>query len=116
MLDERKHRRHRPVIYLKVFRRERGQLLGHLVDISAEGLMVVTEAPIESGQQLHLQLVPPEDWDTAEPIAFEAEVRWSRPEANPELHGVGLVVHNPSTEFRQAVAQLTSGYVFSGSS
>lgn len=116
MLNERKHQRHRPVIYLKVFDRDTGGLIGHVVDIAEQGMMLVTEAPLETGRHLHLQFHPPGDWDTEEAICFEAEVRWSRPEANPDLHDVGLVVISQTAQFRQAVERLISGYVFSGAS
>lgn len=114
MLDERKHIRHRPVVYLKVFDQDSKALVGHLVDISDRGLMLVTSAPMASGRRLRLLFHPPEDWQAHEPVCFEAEVRWSRPEANPELHDIGLVVINPSPEYRQALDRLTAGYVFSG--
>lgn len=114
MLDERKHPRYSSVIYLKVFDRDHGGLVGHLVDISERGLMLVTENPLEKGARLRLQFTPPEEWGPREPVAFEAEVRWCRPEANPELFDLGLLVLAPSAEFRQAMEQLTAGYVFTG--
>lgn len=115
MLDERKHPRHRPVLYLKVFKQGGDELIGHLVDISEQGLMLVTEKPFEKGQTLALAFTPPEETGAREPISFQAEVRWCRPEANPELYDVGLIVIGPSPDFHHAVQQLTAGYVFSGS-
>ena len=112
MLDERKHARYRSVIYLKVFERERKELIGHLVDVSERGLMLVTEQPLETGEHLKLEFTPPSDWQQQAPVAFDAEVRWCRPEANPELFDIGLLVIGPSPEFSHAIEQLTSGYVF----
>ena len=113
MLDERRTIRHRPVIYLKVFEQDSGNLIGRVVDISDRGLMLVTDQPMESGSRLHLRFHPPQDWQAPEPVLFEAEVRWSRPEANPDLHDVGLVVVDPSPDYQQAVDRLIAGYVFS---
>ncbi|MFP4208076.1 MAG: PilZ domain-containing protein [Wenzhouxiangella sp.] len=113
MLDERRHPRHRPVIYLKVFDATDGRLVGHLVDISEQGMMLVTEEPIEKGRQLTLAFTPPEEVGAVEPVQFEVEVRWCRPEANPDLHDLGLAVLGPTPAFRHAVQQLTAGYVFS---
>ncbi|MEE4639167.1 MAG: PilZ domain-containing protein [Wenzhouxiangella sp.] len=115
MLDERRHVRHRPVLYLKVFDPASGALVGHLVDISERGLMLVTEEPLDKGLKMELAFTPPEESGAREPVSFQAEVRWCRPEANPELHDLGLIVIDPSPAFRHAVQQLTSGYVFSGS-
>jgi len=113
MLDERRYTRHRPVIYLKVFQQPGGQLIGHLVDISEHGIMLVTEEKIETGKRFQLSFLPPVDTGASEPVQFEAEVRWCRPEANPELFDLGLSVIAPSAEYRQAMQQLTAGYVFS---
>lgn len=113
MLDERRHIRHRPVIYLKVFQQPGNTLIGHLVDISEHGIMLVTEERIETGKRLQLSFLPPGDAGASEPVQFEAEVRWCRPEANPELFDLGLSVIAPSAEYRQAMQQLTAGYVFS---
>ena len=112
MLDERKHARYRSVIYLKVFERQRKELIGHLVDVSERGLMLVTEQPLETGEHLKLEFTPPSDWQQQAPVAFDAEVRWCRPEANPELFDIGLLVIGPSPEFNHAIEQLTAGYVF----
>ena len=113
MLDERRHIRHRPVIYLKVFQQPGDQLIGHLVDISDQGIMLVTEERVETGERLQLSFLPPVDAGAGEPVHFEAEVRWCRPEANPELFDLGLRVIAPTAEYRHAMQQLTSGYVFS---
>lgn len=114
MLDERKHPRHRPVIYLKVFAQADEHLVGHLVDISDQGLMLVTEQPLDKDQTLDLAFTPPEEVGARERVCFRAQVRWCRPEPNPELYDVGLALISPSPEFRHAVQQLTAGYVFSG--
>ncbi|MEE4297732.1 MAG: PilZ domain-containing protein [Wenzhouxiangella sp.] len=113
MLDERRYTRHRPVIYLKVFQQPDNLLIGHMVDISEHGIMLVTEEKVETGERLQLSFQPPVDAGAGEPVHFEAEVRWCRPEANPELFDLGLRVLAPSAEYRQAMQQLTAGYVFS---
>jgi len=114
MLNERRHARHQPVLYLKVFQQPGDRLVGHLVDISEQGIMLVSEQAIEIGERLSLAFLPPVDAGSAEPVEFEAEVRWCRPDANPELRSLGLRVLSPSAEFRNAMQQLASGYVFSG--
>ncbi len=113
MLNERHTTRHRSVIYLKVFQQPGDQLIGHLVDISEKGMMLVTEQKVEAGARLQLSFMPPVDAGDSDPVHFEAEVRWCRPEANPELFGLGLSVVKPSADYHHAVQQLTSGYVFS---
>jgi len=113
MLNERLHARHQPILYLKVFQQPGGKLVGHLVDISEVGIMLISEEEIEVGARLSLSFSPPGDAGSVEPVQFEAEVRWCRPEANPELLGLGMRVLSPSAEFRNAMQQLASNYVFS---
>jgi hypothetical protein len=113
MLNERRHARHQPVLYLKVFQQPGDKLIGHMVDISEQGVMLVSEAAIDVGERLNLTFAPPVESGSTEPVQFEAEVRWCRPDANPELCGLGLHVIAPSADFRNAMLQLTSGYVFS---
>ena len=113
MLNERKDPRFDSVIYLKVRSRETGELIGHLVNISDQGLMIVGEQPLEPEQQLQLEIDPPEHLRLSRPVSFEAEIRWCRPDANPDLYDYGLVVTHTGEAFRELFHRLATGFSFS---
>ena len=68
---------------------EGGQRLGYLADLSATGLMFVTEHVFAEGEQLTLCIEVPEEQQSLDHLVTEVEVIWTRPNINPELACVG---------------------------
>jgi len=113
MSEKRKHDRRDSIFYLKVFDQQTDELVGHIVDISEQGIMLVTKQPMEAGQRraFRMHLPDPVESDNLT-VDFEAESRWCQPEANPDLYDVGFEVIDPSPRFEQALRDLVQGYTF----
>ena len=75
---------------LKVFDRDSHTLVGHMVDVTTRGMMVVSETALSVDREYRLQLgLPPglrggDRWD------MTARSVWTGRDANPALHGAGL--------------------------
>ncbi|MEI8131766.1 MAG: PilZ domain-containing protein [Leptolinea sp.] len=106
------HRRHL-IYYLKVFERETDTLLGHLVDITEEGLMIVSENPIDGGKEFKLRMLLPREIEGKEEIEFEATSTWCRTDVNPSLFGVGFKFDYVDTLSRQIIFELIHEFAFS---
>jgi len=78
------------IYYLRVFDRESDDLVGHLVDLTTGGMMVISEEPLPVDREFHLRMdLPPglfvlERWET------NARSIWCRPDVNPVFHDTGL--------------------------
>jgi len=115
MSEQRKYDRHDSIFYLEIFDRQTGKLLGHAVDLSDKGLMMITSQPVERGRQFALRLQLPEPVESGNrAVEFDAETRWCRQEANPDLYGVGLEITDPPGAFQRALQDLGRGYTFPG--
>jgi len=106
------HRRHL-IYYLKVFDRTTDELLGHLVDITEEGLMIVSENCLETGKVLKLKMSLPREIEEKEEIEFDAISMWCRKDVNPSLFGVGLKFEYVDVLSRQIIFELIHEFGFS---
>jgi hypothetical protein len=106
------HRRHL-IYYLKIFDRTTDELLGHLVDITEEGLMIVSENCVDSGKVIKLRMSLPREIEGKEEIEFEALSMWCRKDVNPSLFGVGFKFEYVDVLDRQIIFELIHEFGFS---
>jgi hypothetical protein len=88
--DKRRLKRRHLIYYLRVFDQKSGQLIGHLVDITPEGLMLVSESPIENNKIFNLRMVLPAEILMKENILFEAISIWCKKDINPDFYATGF--------------------------
>ncbi len=84
-------RRRKLLFYLDIIDQETHKLLGHLGDISKDGIMIITDKPIpfENVKQIKIQLPDFEEEFTKKYIEVEVEKRWVKPDNNPNLYRIG---------------------------
>ena len=89
------------LFYLDVVDLESNQVIGHLGDISLDGMLIISEQtlPLESRYHIHIKL-PPDENLGAEVIDLQIETRWSKPDVNPTLQCIGcrFVEISPTNE------------------
>ena len=79
-IEKRQRRRWELVFYLRIFDQSNGALLGHVIDISEDGLMLLSEVPIELNKDYDLSLEMP-----ASGNAVKIKQFLSKPEASGNL-------------------------------
>jgi hypothetical protein len=89
MPEKRKFNRIHLIHYLRVFDRKTNELLGNLVDLTAEGLQLICEQPMEKGRLLELRMEFPEEVDGERQVHLNAEAVWCDHELDPDLFSVG---------------------------
>ena len=78
------------IYYLRVFDRDSNDLVGHLVDMTTRGMMLISEDPLPVDRDFRWRMdLPPglfvsERWETT------ARSIWCRPDVNPAFHDTGL--------------------------
>ena len=90
LAEKRKFKRWQLIFYLRTFDQNTGVLLGHVVDISEEGLMLISDTPIPAEQTFHLGLDVPRETGPRLRIELEARSLWSRPDVNPDFYDTGF--------------------------
>ncbi|OQX18840.1 MAG: hypothetical protein BWK76_06375 [Desulfobulbaceae bacterium A2] len=88
--DPRAQSRHHLVYYLQVFDPQGEEMVGHLADLSSEGMMMLCPRPLAVGQHYRLRLAFPKPIANRSELLLEGNCRWCRPDINTELHAVGI--------------------------
>ncbi len=110
--ERRKLKRRHIVFYSRVFDRNSGALLGHLMDITVEGLMLISEYPLTTGATYPLRMDLPEDVMTKNYLSFDADCLWCRPDINPAFYNAGFKVLNMKPEDIDLIENMIDEYGF----
>lgn len=98
MLEQRKYKRLHLIYYLRIFDRETNQLIGNLVDLSEEGLMIISDKACDLGETYKLRMILPEEIKGKSFIDIDAESVWCKPASNPIFHETGFKMVNVKRE------------------
>lgn len=90
--NKRDLKRHYLLYYLRVFNRTTGEVIGHLVDITTRGVMILRDSPIELGLHYSLRLRWRNAQGKLQVADFDGVCRWCRPDVNPDFYGAGFQI------------------------
>ena len=76
MIDKRKLPRKRTTVYFGIYERDTDRFFGCLVDITKEGVMVISETPIEVDTNFHFRMDIPDEIKGASKVEFDAKCAW----------------------------------------
>ena len=105
-LIQRSQKRWNLVHYLRVYKSENNELLGHLVDITTEGMMLISEQSIPMHTSFNMRMEIPTDDGIPQMIALTAESLWTKKDVNPNFHDTGFRLLNPSKRALNAITRL----------
>lgn len=91
------------IMYLRVYDRDTGELLGHVIDINKEGMRLISDKAVTAKKMFRLWVDVPKDGATHQRIQMEAESLWCSRDVNPDFFDTGFRIHTAST---QALLQL----------
>ncbi len=97
----RKFKRRHLIYYLEVFDDESGDLLGYLVDLTVNGLKMVSREAIKTKKEFRLRLIMPEEYCQDRQVVFNAESMWCSPDVNPDFYATGFSTPDLSQETRR---------------
>ena len=110
--DQRKFKRAHLIYYLRVFNRETDQMIGHLVNITPDGIMLVSEEPIEPGIKFQMRMLFKSSIENKDHIDFEAESLWSSNDINPDFFDTGFTLTRIDEADKSIVEALIRQYSF----
>jgi hypothetical protein len=89
-----------------------GKVLGHVVDITTEGLMLISEQPIARDREFHLEIRWQEGDQQARSVRFRALSLWSNKDVNPTFCDTGFRVLAESAEALEPIRELITSLGF----
>ena len=96
--ERRKQQRRHIYFYSRVFDENTHELAGRLVDISREGMMLVSDRPIEADLNFKFKLVFPSPISGKKALVLEARSRWSKNTGTQDLFDNGFELINVSIQ------------------
>jgi c-di-GMP-binding flagellar brake protein YcgR len=101
MEDRRSAKRWRAVEYSKdgkrfsgrhfgVYRKDGDDFIGYLVDISSEGMMILSKKSFPEGETLKMRIEMPEEIKGSDQLMVEARSVWTERDTNPEFFRTGF--------------------------
>lgn len=107
-INKRYLKRHYLLYYLRVFNRVTGEVLGHLVDVTTQGIMILRDSPLESGLNYSMRLRWRNSRGKLQIADFEGTCRWCRPDVNPDFYDAGFLITKAEPETIEAIQSLIS--------
>ncbi len=100
------------VFYLRVFDGMSSNVIGHVVNISAKGVLLLSDNPVPVNEEYRLRMrLPSEITDRGE-ILFNATSRWSKKDANPDFYLTGYKIQNLSSSIKNNILCLIDDFSF----
>ena len=113
MIDRRKLARRHLIYYLRVFDRDINQLIGHVVDISTDGLKLISEAPIKTQETFRCEMSLPQEIQGQKKVIFDATSVWNKKDINPDFFATGFAISNIELETVMLIKRLIDEFGFS---
>ncbi len=96
-----------PAHYLRVYHRMTDHLLGQLLDVSPNGLRILSDLPIVIGKSFELTIVPPECLAYPAHLNVRAKALWFWRDEAPGYYLVGFSLLKKPNDFFERI----QGYV-----
>lgn len=104
MDDHRTESRTQLIYYLRVFDHANHSLFGHVVDISANGMLITSDKPMSAAAQYHLALEDVTTIDHLDTIDMKLECRWCQEDDIGGLYDGGFRLIDPSDRLNQLLS------------
>jgi len=89
-IDERNQERWLLIHSLRVYNADNNQLLGHVVNVTTEGIMVISEKPLDVDCEFQLKMELPLGEQTSTEIELTARSVWCKVDVDPFFYNTGF--------------------------
>lgn len=110
--EQRQVTRRHLVFYLRVFDGMSSRVVGHLIDISAKGLMLLCDEPVALNEDYRLRMRLPQEIVDSDEIVFKATSRWCRPDDNPDFYITGFQIQELDSGSEKTIGALIEEFGF----
>lgn len=102
MGERRGNKRRHLIYYLPVFDYKTNKVMGHLVDITVKGLMLMSERPLKTDTIFHLKMFLPGKNE----LSFKAKSVWAKKDINPDFYDTGFELQDISPDTVKVIERL----------
>lgn len=110
--DRRQLKRRHLIFYLRVFDIKTNKLLGHLVDITPQGVMLISEKTIPLNTDFELKMALPSKSGQMHAFNFKARSLWCDKDINPDFYDTGFQLTDIDHEDRKIIEDLIEDFGF----
>jgi len=110
--DQRKFKRHNLFYYLDVYDRTTHQFIGHLVDLSPEGAMLISKNLIALGTRIDLRVVLALGSSDQQEFDIQVEIVRSSRDANADYNNIGLYFTDMNAQKKAIIEYLIENIGF----
>ncbi len=100
------------VFYLRIYDGMSSKILGHLVDISEKGMMLISDNPIPVNENYRMRMRLPTQMKEKSELMFDATSRWCKSDANPDFFLAGFQMHDLEQSNRDLVLTLIRDFSY----
>ena len=100
------------VFYLRIYDGMSSKILGHLVDISEKGMMLISDNPIPVNENYRMRMRLPTQMKERSEIMFDATSRWCKSDANPDFFLAGFQMHDLEQSNRDLILTLIRDFSY----
>ena len=112
MQDRRSFPRRYLMFYSRVFNLRTGELVGHIVDITPTGAMLISETPLETDVNFRLKMELPEEISTKQFLNFDAKSVWCNHDIIPAFYDIGFQLLNVPQSDIDLIERLVEAFGF----
>ena len=100
------------VFYLRVFDGMSSKILGHLIDISQKGIMLICDNPVEVNEEYRLRMRLPNQMKDRDEIIFSATSKWCKRDTNPDFYLAGFQISDLDSTARELLNNLIKDFSY----
>lgn len=112
MYERRKIPRKYMMYYTRIFRMPNGEFIGHLVDITKAGAMLISESPIAVNHTFQLKMELSPDVSDRPFMLFQAKSIWCRKDVDPHFYNTGFQLIEMTEEDLETINRIVEAYGF----
>jgi hypothetical protein len=112
MQDRRSFPRKYLMFYSRVFNQKTGELVGHIVDITPTGALLISETPLEVGQNYTLKMELPDELSLKQWLTFEARSVWCNHDVIAVFFDIGFQLLNVPQSDIDLIERLVDSFGF----
>lgn len=112
-MQRREQTRRHLLMYLKAFDISTDKFIGRLIDLTSNGLMILTENPIEINKIYLIKVELPEAIDGKSDITFDAKCMRCENDVNSDYFDAGFQIINLDAEEENMISKLIVRFGFS---
>jgi hypothetical protein len=91
---------------------ENSEQIGHVIDLTTEGILLLSDRPIPIDKQFHLKMDLPSDIKGTDLFEFRAVSLWSSKDENPDFINTGFKILEIEEEGLRVINRLIKRFRF----